>query len=124
MTKRSFAVALIALLGAGCGALYIAGWALSRPVPAVIGPPPKELHAESITFPSGSGSAIRGWFSRGKPWGGAVLLLPGIRANRLAMVERAVALRAAGYSTLLIDFQATGESPGDAITLDGVNAST
>jgi len=32
------------------------------------------------------------------------------------MVDRALVLHAAGYSTLLIDFQATGESPGDAIT--------
>jgi fermentation-respiration switch protein FrsA (DUF1100 family) len=32
------------------------------------------------------------------------------------MVNRALVLRDAGYSTLLIDFQATGESPGDAIT--------
>jgi alpha-beta hydrolase superfamily lysophospholipase len=32
------------------------------------------------------------------------------------MVDRARVLNAAGYSTLLIDFQGTGESPGDAIT--------
>ena len=32
------------------------------------------------------------------------------------MVRRAQFLRAAGYAALLIDFQATGESPGDAIT--------
>ena len=59
---------------------------------------------------------IRGWLSRGTTHGGVVLLLPGVRANRLAMVDRALVLHAAGYSTLLIDFQATGESSGDAIT--------
>ena len=32
------------------------------------------------------------------------------------MVDRALFLRDAGYSVLLIDFQATGESPGDVIT--------
>jgi fermentation-respiration switch protein FrsA (DUF1100 family) len=32
------------------------------------------------------------------------------------MVDRALALHRAGYSTLVIDFQATGESPGEAIT--------
>ena len=47
---------------------------------------------------------------------GAVLLLPGIRANRLSMIERARFLRRAGYSVLLIDFQATGETAGDHIT--------
>lgn len=59
---------------------------------------------------------VRGWLSRGATHGGAVLLLPGVRANRLAMVDRALMLRAAGYSTLVIDFQGTGESPGDVIT--------
>jgi fermentation-respiration switch protein FrsA (DUF1100 family) len=44
------------------------------------------------------------------------LLLPGVRANRLSMVHRAEFLRQAGYSTLLIDFQGTGESEGAAIT--------
>ncbi len=47
---------------------------------------------------------------------GAVLLLPGIRANRLSMVDRARFLSRAGYSVLLIDFQATGETKGDHIT--------
>jgi fermentation-respiration switch protein FrsA (DUF1100 family) len=45
-----------------------------------------------------------------------VLLLPPVRSNRLAMVTRAKFLADAGYATLLIDLQATGESPGDAIT--------
>ena len=100
----------------GLVGLYGVGWELSRPVPARIGPAPVELQAEAITFRSESGSMIRGWLSRGTTHGGVVLLLPGVRANRLAMVDRALVLHAAGYSTLLIDFQATGESPGDAIT--------
>lgn len=101
---------------AGVAGLYGVGWQLSRPVPARIGPAPPDLQAESIAFQSQSGSTIRGWLSRGATRGGAVLLLPGVRANRLAMVGRAQMLRAAGYSTLLIDFQATGESPGNVIT--------
>ena len=47
---------------------------------------------------------------------GSVLLLPGVRANRLSMVRRAEFLRRSGYATLLIDLQATGESVGEAIT--------
>jgi fermentation-respiration switch protein FrsA (DUF1100 family) len=47
---------------------------------------------------------------------GAVLLLHGVRADRRAMIDRARFLHAAGYSVLLIDFQASGESPGNAIT--------
>jgi alpha-beta hydrolase superfamily lysophospholipase len=96
--------------------LYCLGWALARPVPAQVGPPPASLDAEAVAFPSQSGSVIHGWLSRAPTPVGSVLLLPAIRTNRLSMVGRAEFLRRAGYSTLLIDFQATGESAGDAIT--------
>ncbi|HEY2144129.1 MAG TPA: alpha/beta fold hydrolase [Candidatus Udaeobacter sp.] len=57
-----------------------------------------------------------GWWCPIQNARGTVLLLPGIRANRLSMVDRARFLRRAGYSVLLIDFQATGETKGDHIT--------
>lgn len=116
MTKRSFWVAFLGLVSAGLVGMYAIGSALSRSVPATIGPPPIELGAETVTFPSESGSVIHGWFSPSQKRSGAVLLLPGAGANRLAMVSRARFLRDSGYSVLLIDFQATGESPGDVIT--------
>jgi fermentation-respiration switch protein FrsA (DUF1100 family) len=40
----------------------------------------------------------------------------GVRANRLSMVDRARFLSHAGYSVLLFDFQAHGESTGEHIT--------
>lgn len=104
-----------ALVGA-VGVLSGLGWTLSRPVPARVGPPPASLDAEAVAFPSQSGSVIHGWLSRSPAARASVLLLPGVRANRLSMVPRAEFLRRAGYSTLLIDFQGTGESAGDAIT--------
>jgi uncharacterized protein len=116
LTKRLLAIGALGLIVLGLVGLYRVGWELSRPVPARIGPAPRELQAESVSFHSESGSLIRGWLSRGETNRGVVLLLPGVRANRLAMVDRARVLYAAGYSTLLIDFQATGESPGNAIT--------
>jgi len=100
----------------GFVALYGVGWQLSRPVPARIGAAPVDLRAETIVFPSDSGSMIHAWVSRGDTHKGVILLLPGVRSNRLSMIDRARFLRADGYSTLLMDFQATGESPGDAIT--------
>jgi len=69
-----------------------------------------------VTFASDSGANVHGWWCPTQNGRGAVLLLPGIRANRLSMVDRARFLHRAGYSVLLIDFQATGETKGDHIT--------
>ena len=115
MTRR-IAIRLAAACLSIVVLLYALGWALSRPVPVEIGPAPASLDAESVTFSSQSGSEIHGWLSRAPTATGAVLLLPGVHANRRSMVRRAEFLRQAGYSTLLIDFQATGESPGGRIT--------
>lgn len=92
------------------------GWFLVHPVQTRIGNPPADLNAEPVTFASNSGATVHGWWCPNQNAKGVVLLLPGIRANRLSMVERALFLRRAGYSVLLIDFQATGESTGDHIT--------
>jgi len=74
------------------------------------------LPFEAVRIPSGSGSSLRGDFLRGKPGSGAVLLLHGVRADRASMAARARFLAAAGYSVLLIDMQAHGESPGRIIS--------
>ncbi len=116
MTLRLIGLIAGVLLVTAAVGVVGAGSALSWPVHARIGPPPTELGAESITFSSESGSLIHGWLARGQAHAGAVLLLPGVRANRLSMLDTAGALHDAGYSVLLIDFQATGESTGDAIT--------
>jgi fermentation-respiration switch protein FrsA (DUF1100 family) len=52
----------------------------------------------------------------GRRGAGASLLLHGVRADRRDMLSRALFLHALGYSVLLIDFQAHGESPGAHIT--------
>jgi alpha-beta hydrolase superfamily lysophospholipase len=46
-----------------------------------------------------------------------VLLLHGLRGDRASMVPRARVLLDAGFSVLLIDQQAHGETPGEIITL-------
>jgi alpha-beta hydrolase superfamily lysophospholipase len=116
MTKRRIASAAAALVLGALAGPYAVGWTLSRPFPAHIGSPPASLDAEPVAFSSQSGSVIHGWLSRAPSARGSLLLLPGVRANRLSMVRRAEFLREAGYSTLLIDFQATGESDGEVIT--------
>ena len=115
MIKRAIA-ALVVLAAAVLIGSAAVGWALARPVPARIGPPPADLQAIAVKFASESGSDVHGWWCPVSKGRGSVLLLPGVRANRLSMVDRARFLRRAGYSVLLIDFQATGETPGREIT--------
>lgn len=104
------------------------GEALSAPARRIVGSPPPDLSAESVILAGSSSEAISGWFARGKPGTGAVLLLHGIRSDRRQMLDRSKFLNASGYSVLLIDLPAHGESAGDRITFgyreaEGVRAS-
>ena len=85
-------------------------------------PAPPDLDVRPVAFRSGSGSDIRGWLVRGRPGAGAVVLLHGIGASRSAMLDRARFLNATGYSVLLIDFRAHGESTGDETTYGGLES--
>lgn len=105
-----------ALLVLAIACVISTGWLLAHPVQMRIENPPADLNAQPVTFTSDSGADVHGWWCPFENGHGAVLLLPGIRANRLSMVDRARFLRHAGYSVLLIDFQATGETKGDHIT--------
>jgi fermentation-respiration switch protein FrsA (DUF1100 family) len=114
--KRLAIVAAVSVVLAIAGIVFV-GWTLVRPVQTRVGNPPLDLNAQTVNFKSDSGANIAGWWCPVANDRGVVLLLPGIRANRLSMVARAAFLRRAGYSILLMDFQATGESKGDRITL-------
>jgi pimeloyl-ACP methyl ester carboxylesterase len=113
--KWLFALAAI-LLMIGIAVPFAIGWALAAPVQISVGKASSDLGAETVEFRSDLGAIIKGWWCPTVNSRGVVLLLPGIRANRLSMVDRARFLRRAGYSVLLIDFQATGETKGDHIT--------
>lgn len=113
--KRLITLVAILVVLAVVGVAFV-GWMLARPVQARIGTGPAELNVQAITFHSDSGANVAAWWCPLPDSRGAVLLLPGVRANRLSMVDRARFLRRAGYSTLLIDFQATGETKADCIT--------
>jgi len=104
-----------------CAVLLIAGviaagLLLSAPTRATIGAAPADLPVESVSIASGSGATLRGWFIPGQPGAGAVVLLHGVHANRLAMLRRARLFHAEGFAVLLFDFQAHGESTGTRIT--------
>jgi pimeloyl-ACP methyl ester carboxylesterase len=94
----------------------------TMPATARIGNAPADLDAASVAFRSRSGSTIHGWLARGRPGGGAVLLLHGVGANRLAMLDRARFLRDSGFTVLLTDFQAHGESQGRFITFGALES--
>jgi uncharacterized protein len=99
---------------------------LTAPAFAAIEPPwpdvRDDLHPETVVIPSASGTNLRGWFATGRPGGGAVVLMHGIKSNRMSMVRRARLLHENGFSVLLFDFQAHGESVGSRITLGRLEA--
>jgi pimeloyl-ACP methyl ester carboxylesterase len=106
-----------------CGVVVIAGLLMSRPVQREVGPaPPGLAGAEPVRIPSRSGTVLSGWWINGEPGGGCIVLMHGVRRNRLSMARRAELLHGWGFSVLLFDFQAHGASPGRAITFGHLEA--
>jgi uncharacterized protein len=96
--------------------LWVIGGSLAAPNNRIIGEIPSDLTGQGVEFKSQSGSILQGWFIPAKNGMGTVILMHGVRANRLNMLNRARFLTGAGYSVLLFDFQAHGESSGEYIT--------
>ena len=97
--------------------IYSIGTLLTKSQPSTIGSIPNDLkHTRAVSFPSKSGSQLSGWLLEAKQGKGGILLLHGVRSNRLQMLKRAKFLQKAGYDVLLFDFQAHGESTGEQIT--------
>jgi hypothetical protein len=98
---------------------YVSSWfaagALTAPARTRLGAPPANLGAEPVNFASTSGSLLAGWFVPGSECRAVVLMHPK-DGNRAAMLGRAKFLAQAGYSVLLFDFHAHGESTGESIT--------
>jgi alpha-beta hydrolase superfamily lysophospholipase len=107
-----YSLAVSGLVIAGC---WLAGIFLVLPAQRFVGEPPAELNARQAEFSSPSGSQIQGWFVPGQKRG-VIILMHCLRADRRIMLGRARFLHAAGYSILLFDFRAHGESKGSPIT--------
>lgn len=121
-TMRPKIIAIAAcMLAMGVGLLGV-GELLSAPTHRVIGPPPSDIDAKRVDIVGSTGQSIIGWFERGKAGTGAVLLLHGIRSDRRQMLGRSKFLHAHGYSVLLIDLPAHGESDGERITFGYLEA--
>jgi uncharacterized protein len=116
MSPRRFALAALIGLTGLVVLIFGAGEVLSRPAVRLIGEPPPDFPARGVRLSTASGTSVAGWFARGQPGQGAVLLLHGVRADRTQMLRRARFLNQAGYAALLVDLPAHGESAGDRIT--------
>jgi pimeloyl-ACP methyl ester carboxylesterase len=81
-----------------------------------VGPPPADLPAQPVAFPSASGAVLEGWLVPSFGQHAGVVLMHGSGGDRRSMISRARFLTAAGYPVLLFDFQATGESLGQHTT--------
>ena len=108
--------------------VFSAGSYLTNANPLEIGGVPSNLkNIRAVSFPSKSGSQLLGWLLEAKQGKGGILLLHGVKSNRLQMLNRAIFLQKAGYDVLLFDFQAHGESQGEQITfgyLESLDANT
>jgi len=113
---RHLAMLALVLAVVTVTASLLAGELLTRPARADVGSAPTGLGAEPVSFRDAAGQQITGWFVPGRPGEGAVLLLHGVRGNRLQMLARAHWLQREGIASLLIDLPAHGESSGERIT--------
>ncbi len=109
------AAALAAPVVVIVGALWI-GDRLISPARARMDAAPATLAVESVSFTSPSGAILAGWYVAGRPTCPVIVLMHPLRGNRAAMTGRAKFLARIGYSVLLFDFQAHGESTGERIT--------
>jgi alpha-beta hydrolase superfamily lysophospholipase len=114
--RRRLTASLLLLIAALLGLSLVAGEMLTRPARTAIGPPPAGLAAEAVRIPYGDGQQVSGWFMPGHAGEGAVLLLHGVRGNRLQMLARARWLQREGIASLAVDLPAHGESSGERIT--------
>ncbi len=118
--KRKILVGLLAFVFGGvcvgiAGSLII-GSQLSASAHQSVPAPPPALHFETVEFPSADGATIRGWYRHSDDAIACVLLFHGVRSHRGEMLSRAEFLVHQGFSVVLIDFQAHGESSGESIT--------
>lgn len=87
--------------------------------PPIETPAAWNLKYQDIHFVSSDGTKLVGWYipaNRTKPKG-VIILCHGLDASKGQMLSKAAFLHKAGYSTLLFDFRARGESGGGKCTM-------
>lgn len=107
---------ILALIIAIAILLFLLIALLTGPAPTSVSALSIDLPVESIQIPMKENSLIQGWLSYGKPGKGVILLVHSMRSNRVEMLSRAKFLQNHGYTILMIDLHAHGETPGEKIT--------
>lgn len=97
----------------GTAAVWAVGSLLVAPAHRVL--PPPQPGVEVLAIPSASGD-LAAWVQPVDSARGVVVLMHGVRADRSSQIGRMRLFHEAGYVTVAFDFQAHGESPGEAIT--------
>ncbi len=92
-------------------AVWIVAGSLFAPANSKISSAPKDYQTETVVI-----DGVHGWYIPASAHKACMLLMHAVRSNRRGMLSRAVFLRNQGYSSLLIDLQAHGETQGEAIT--------
>jgi uncharacterized protein len=116
LTLRQFSYSLVVIVLLLAILSFAAGELLSRPVRKSAGRAPQDIKVQTVILQTLANQSVSGWFIQGRQGQGAVLLLHGVRGHRLDMLERARFLNKAGYSVMLIDLPAHGESTGNRIS--------
>lgn len=114
--RWALATAVAALVLLLAGSWYVGG-ALVEPANRPVGAPPADLPITSTALQSQSGSRLATWHLHRPDSHATLVLLHPIRGNRRSMLDRARLFYNEGYSIVLVDMQAHGESPGEHITI-------
>ncbi len=95
---------------------FAIGALVTGSAPSAVGTLSTDFPVEAVQIPATNESEVHGWLAYGQHNGGVILLAHSMRSNRLEMLSRARFLNNLGYSVLLIDLYAHGETAGKRIT--------
>lgn len=113
---RKLVISILMFAVVGSVSVFLVGTELTSPRQRTVGDPPVDLRMQAVVIARAENTPVSGWSIESGKNRGAVLLLHSVRSDRREMIDRAQFLQRAGFSVLLIDMQAHGETPGDHIT--------
>lgn len=114
---RIVLIALLVLLVVDVAGSWLVARALTAARPTKIGPPLPGLRCKPVSFHTADGLLLRGLYVPGADTATAVVLLHGYFGDRTQMYARARLLHDEGYSVLLYDARADGESEGEMTSM-------